>query len=178
MGLWQRAQEGRDGGAVDVVSAAFALRLQNIAFALFFVEREVAGGEAGGRIVERVDVGERGIERGTGRGAGNEFGKDGGRGGVGGSGEDLLDFLGAGELRQDRWTLDGVRTLDLQARFPCRGVRIIGRSVGGTEIDDGYFVRLRGRVRLAVEELAARGGGDGCVCQDFGEGETEDRDRI
>lgn len=62
--FWEGVEKGRDGGAVDVVPAAFALGFEDVVLAGGGVEGEFAGGEAGGGCVEGEDVGEGVFEEG------------------------------------------------------------------------------------------------------------------
>lgn len=94
----QRGQKGRDLGAVDVVAAALALRLEHVCGRAGGIGGERDGVLASRRAIERVDGGKRLADpfevRGVRRKESLEVGGRRGR-------ERLLDFLRAGQMGED-----------------------------------------------------------------------------
>lgn len=143
-------------GAVDVVPAAFALGFEDVVLGVLG-----GGGEGeGGGVREgelRGECGAEGLEGGR-RVVGEVVGEVVG----GGGGEELLDFLAAGEVQEDGGAFGGAGAFEVVARGPDRGVGVFGGGVEGAEVDGGYFVRGGGAGGGCVDE-GARGvvGGDG-----------------
>lgn len=96
---------------------------------------------------------------GGGGGAGKEVGEVWGIGCC----EFLLDFLGAGEVREDGGAFNGCRALDVEAGGPGSGGGVVGGGVAGAEVAEGYFVRGLGGVGGMVHKRAVGERGDGCV---------------
>lgn len=65
-------------------------------------------------------------------------------------GEDLLDFLRAGEVREDGGAFNRGRALEVEARGPGAGGGVLGRGVAGAEVERGRFVVCSWGVRGGV----------------------------
>lgn len=70
-----------------------------------------------------------------------------------GRGEDLLDFLCAGELGQDAGAFDGVGTLNLKTTLPGFWRGVVAWAVAGAEVDDCDFEHFGGVAGKMVEKL-------------------------
>lgn len=171
------SQEVRDGGAVDVVAAALALRLEHVALALLRVEGQLAGLLAGGRGVERVDVGEGGLEvlERRVRGGGQEAVEDRGRRcGRVGRRQHLLHLFRAGDLRQDRGALDGGGALQVVPGLPGALAQVVAGPVAAAHVDDGDLEREVGQLRRRVQQLPPLALVHLGVPQHLGKGQPED----
>lgn len=99
----ERGQKGRDLGAVDVVAAALALRLEHVRGRAGGIGGERDGVLARGGAVERPDGGKRAADAWEdGRVGRQEAFEVGGRR----RRERLLDFLRAGQMREDGGAFD------------------------------------------------------------------------
>ena len=92
-------------------------------------------------------------------------------------GEDLLDFLAAGEMGQDAGAFDRGAALEMQAGGPVFLCGVVGGSVASAEVEGADFVGLVRRVRWCVEEFASVGLKTG-VGQHAVEGESESAHRM
>lgn len=90
----------------------------------------------------------------------------------------LLDFLAAGQVREDGGAFYRRRALEVEASLPGCGGCVLGWGIAGAEVEEGDFVGCRRRVRWCVDEGAVRGLGDVRVIQDAGEGEVEGWDLV
>ena len=91
-----------------------------------------------------------------------------GRGGWGG--EDLLDFLGAGELREDCWAFYSSGAFDVCAGKPVLCGGVVCGAVSGAEVDDGDFDWWG--VRGGIVEKRAGGRVESCECEDACQGQA------
>lgn len=143
----QLLQKRRDRRAIHVVPPALPLRLQHVPPRFRRVRREGFRLAARGGVVERVDGGEGGADAGGGGGVGQEAGEVRGLR----RGEDLLDFLRAGEVREDGGAFDRGGALEVEARGPGAGGGVLGRGVAGAEVERGDFVLRFWGVRGGVD---------------------------
>lgn len=68
-----------------------------------------------------------------------------------GCGEYLLDFLAAGEMREDGGAFNSAGAFEVQARGPRGGVRVLCGAVAGAEVERCYFILGFERVGWAVD---------------------------
>lgn len=174
----QLLQKPGDARPVNVVPTTLALGFQDVVLGFCFIRGYSDGVLAGGGGVEWVDGRERGTDavdggRG-GSGGGEEAGEVRGRGG----GEFLLDLFGAGKVGEDRRAFDRCGALEVEARAPGGGGRVLGWGIAGSEVEESDFVGGLWGIGRCVEEGAVRRRRDGGVVEDIGEGEAEGLDVV